>query len=219
MSSNPWATLSGPSVSPTAPLPTTAELDSLLSYLKTTLGFLSRTLGLAPLRRITRAIVATISTTLWDRVLTSHSFSTAGAAQLSADLSAVCDVVDSYVGAGVAERGLHKCLEGVQLISLPVKGSKMSAASRFIKPSVGGLDDDEWSAWDAEAEDPTASVEEQKGEREREGKPEELGLWEVEKRLFENNEEAREVLEDLRCELLTEGEARNVLRRRIELGS
>ena len=46
-----------------------------------------------------------------------------------------------------------------------------------------------------------------------------LGLWEVEKRVFRNNESARMVLEELGLEVLGESEARNVLERRIELGN
>ncbi|MCJ1477058.1 hypothetical protein MMC13_005729 [Lambiella insularis] len=46
---------------------------------------------------------------------------------------------------------------------------------------------------------------------------EDLGIWEVEKRIFRDNESAREVLEELGLEVLTEAEARNVLERRIEL--
>ena len=44
-------------------------------------------------------------------------------------------------------------------------------------------------------------------------------MWEVEKRIFRSNESAREVLEELGLEVLTETEARNVLERRIELGN
>ncbi|KAG8529213.1 uncharacterized protein KY384_005848 [Bacidia gigantensis] len=46
-----------------------------------------------------------------------------------------------------------------------------------------------------------------------------LGLWEVEERLFVNNESAREILQELGLDYLSESEARNVLRRRIELSS
>ena len=46
---------------------------------------------------------------------------------------------------------------------------------------------------------------------------ENLGIWEVEKRIFRDNESAREVLEELGLDTLTEAEARNVLERRIEL--
>lgn len=46
-----------------------------------------------------------------------------------------------------------------------------------------------------------------------------LGIWEVEKRMFRDNESAREVLEELGIENLTETEARSVLERRLELSS
>ncbi len=46
-----------------------------------------------------------------------------------------------------------------------------------------------------------------------------LGLWEVEKRVFRNNESAREVLSEMGLEVLGEVEARNVLERRVELGN
>lgn len=47
----------------------------------------------------------------------------------------------------------------------------------------------------------------------------ELGLWEVERRVFRSNESAREVLEELGLEVLSETEARHVLERIIGLGS
>lgn len=154
-------------------------------------------------------------------MLTCHSFSTAGAGQLSADLSAICSVVDAYAGTAVAERGLQKCLEGVQLISLPVKGSK----PRVSKPPRQGYED-EWAAWDAEigAEGEESGIASEDAPEipekvERTEASSELGLWEVERRLFDTNEAARDVLDDLGLEVLTEMEARNVLRRRIELGS
>jgi len=48
---------------------------------------------------------------------------------------------------------------------------------------------------------------------------ESIGIWEVEKRVFRDNESAREVLEELGLEVLTEAEARSVLERRIELSN
>ncbi|PWY84562.1 RINT-1 family protein [Aspergillus sclerotioniger CBS 115572] len=45
------------------------------------------------------------------------------------------------------------------------------------------------------------------------------GLWEVEKRLFKDNESARVVLAELGIETLTEAEARSVLERRAEIGN
>ena len=52
-----------------------------------------------------------------------------------------------------------------------------------------------------------------------EGDVKSLSLYEVEKRIFRSNESGREVLEELGLELLSEVEARNVLERRLELGS
>ena len=46
-----------------------------------------------------------------------------------------------------------------------------------------------------------------------------LGLWEVDKKIFRDNVEGREVLEELGLEVLELGDARNVLQRRIELGN
>lgn len=43
-----------------------------------------------------------------------------------------------------------------------------------------------------------------------------LGLWDVEKRLFLDNESGREVLDELGLEILSENEARHVLERRID---
>ena len=46
----------------------------------------------------------------------------------------------------------------------------------------------------------------------------EMGLWEVERRVFRSNESGREVLGELGLEELSEGEARGLLGRRVELG-
>ncbi|KAF2747498.1 RINT-1 family protein-like protein [Sporormia fimetaria CBS 119925] len=206
---NPWATLTGSSASPGATLSPTAELDPLLVYLTNTLGFLCHALAAAPLRRITRSILATISKTLWDNVLTRHRFSTNGASQLQADLTAICQVVNNAVGAGVAEAGLRKCLEGAQLVGLPVKGGKPEKASRGPAPS-GDEAEADWEVWGADAAE-AADQETNRTSSDR------LGLWEVEKRLFADNHSAREVLEDLGFETLTETEAREVLGKRVEL--
>lgn len=208
--SNPWATLAGSSASPSAnaSVSPTAELDPLLTHLTTTLGFLSRALAPAPLRRIARAVLATINSTIWDNVLARHRFSTSGAAQLHADLAAICRVVDHAVGPGVAEAGFRKCLEGALLIGLPVKGGK-SQMGTDASPSEEA--DADLEAWGGEAGDSAGPAEEEKGGDER------LGLWDVEKRIFADNASAREVLEELGVELLSEAEARAVLGRRVEL--
>jgi hypothetical protein len=208
--SNPWATLTGSSTSVATNLSPTAELDPLLSHLSSTLGFLSRALASAPLRRITRAVLGTISNVIWENVLSRHRFSTAGAAQLQADLAAICRVVDAAAGSGVAEAGLRKCLQGAQLVGLPVKGGKSQVDTQGSVKEDGGED---WEAWGGEVADST-EVESNGATRIVDG---ELGLWEVEKRLFADNRSAREVLDDLGMDLLSESEARAVLGRRVEL--
>ena len=46
-----------------------------------------------------------------------------------------------------------------------------------------------------------------------------LSIWEVEKRIFESNDSARDVLEELGLDNITESEARTVLEKRVELAS
>ncbi|KAH3941479.1 hypothetical protein HBH53_201210 [Parastagonospora nodorum] len=208
---NPWATMSGSAASAPANLAPTAEIDPLLTHLGTTLGFLSRALASAPLRRITRAVLATVSSTIWDKVLNVYRFSTAGAAQMHADLASICRVVDKQVGPGVAEAGLRRCLEGAQLIGLPVKGGKDQAAS---DDKLGG--DEDWDASWGESHD-SAPPPQKEDEGATTSGGVHLGLWEVEKRLFADNQAARDVLDELGLELLTENEARALLGRRVEL--
>ncbi|KAF1988238.1 hypothetical protein K402DRAFT_374019 [Aulographum hederae CBS 113979] len=171
---NPWASLASSSSGNTAVTP---ELTPLLMHLNETLGFLSRALSLPPLNRILRAVCATVTDQFLSQILLRHSFSTAGAVQLSADLDAVAQVLSRYAGQGtsVVKAGLAKVGEAFKLLSLGVKG---------------------------------------KGEGEGM-----LGLWEVEKRLFADNESARGVLEELGMERVGEAEARAILERRVELGS
>jgi hypothetical protein len=150
---------------------------------------------------------------LWDNVLARHRFSTSGAAQLQADLAAICHVVDQAVGLGVAESGLRKCLEGAQLVGLAVKGGKSQMRTSSSAKS-GDEAEDGWDAWEGEAEGQDSAP---KKEHAAGGGGEELGLWEVEQRLFADNQSARDVLEELGFETLTETEARAVLGRRVEL--
>ncbi|KAF1935280.1 hypothetical protein EJ02DRAFT_460522 [Clathrospora elynae] len=214
---NPWATLSGPSSSSATTLSPTAEIDPLLTYLSSSLGFLSRALALAPLRRITRAVLATVSSTLWDNVFSRFRFSSQGAAQLHTDVASICRVVDKSLGSGVAEAGLRKCLEGAQLVGLPVKGSN-TLAVRNVSSSddAGGEVEGDWDveAWGGGGTDETVQ---EAGNGDTVAGLADLGLWEVERRLFADNQSARDVLEELGLELLSETEARALLRRRVEL--
>lgn len=195
--SNPWASLSSSSAGGS----TSAELDPALRLLSDYLGFLGKALGRAPLRRTARHLCQTIQQYLWENVLLRHSFSTAGATQFAADNDAICALVDSFVGAEQARSGMRRIVEAVTLLSLPVR----SEIPRVGKGSSGD-DEDDISAWeetDGDGEVPQKS----------------LGLWEVERLVFMDNESARHVLDELGLEVLSEGDARAVLEKRVELGS
>ena len=189
---NPWASLSQEGMKDDPP--PTAELDQLLKVLYQTFGFFSRAVGKLPLRKIARAAAATVDEVLFDRVLLVHSFSTAGAAQLMADIKAIRRVLSTYVETSVPDLALRHVSEGAQLVGLPIRASKASLRA-------GGDDDDD---------------EDEEGE---EG-GRKLGLWEVEKKLFEaGGGVAKACLAELGFEKLAVHEARKVLARRIELSS
>ena len=199
-------------------------MDPLLSHLRSALAFLSLVLAPAPLRRITRAVLGALNTALYDSVLRA-AFSAQGAAQLNADLAALCAAVDEQVGPGVAASGLRRCVEGARLVGLPVRGAKP------VSSSAGGegAGVEEWDAWAADDADDGGGNGGAEGAPQKASTPprdeadgdadsaEELGLWEVERRLFADNASAREVLEVLGLETLDEKEARRVLRLRVEL--
>jgi RAD50-interacting protein 1 len=195
-----WASLSagvsGGSVS--------AELDPLLRLLAEYLGFLSRALGKGPLRRVSRQLSHAIQSFIWDSVLTRHSFSTAGAAQLATDIRAICADIDRYVGSGQAQTAMRRLLEGVTLVGLPVRGE-----IQRVQPSrAGDEDEDDVAAWDEPNGDADEVVERKQ-----------MGLFEVERLVFMDNESARHALELLGMEVLNEADARSVLERRVELSS
>lgn len=181
---NPWASLSSSTNSAEATL--TAELDVPLGLLDSYLGFLSRALGKAPLRRIGRNIAHSIQSIIWDSVMIRHSFSTAGALQLVADVEGIWSVFDRYIAPGSGRAGMKRLSEGLTLLSLPVKGEIP------IHGDAENGADEQARTW---------------------------GLFEVERRVFIDNEAARIVLEEMGLEVLTESDARAVLERRVELSS
>jgi len=191
---------------PTATPPPSPELSPLLTHLHDALARLAATLAGAPLRRVRRAAARALEAALWERVLLPHTFSEAGAAQLAADVGAVRasfgDVARALgAGGGVDAEGpeipglMCGIGEAVRLLGMPVAATSASSA-----PAAG----DDASAVEAGDSQHGAGA---------------LTLGEVEHRLFSDNESAREVLEELGMQVLTEGEARKVLERRIELGA
>ena len=214
--SNAWSALaSSSSTSTTAndvtPAPS-IDLGPTLSYLTESFNFLSKALGLLPLRRIEKAILRILDTYLLDRVILAHTFSFAGAAQISADVAAVAGTFEK-VDPGVGWRGLGRCSEAVRLLVLEVRDGRGRARENE--------QDGEADAWDMDVDEPEVATvhtaDDVTGTRDTEVVAQ-LGLWEVEHRLFASNEEARDVLEEMGLLLLTESEARQVLQRRVELG-
>ncbi|KAJ5594809.1 uncharacterized protein N7459_001017 [Penicillium hispanicum] len=182
-----WATLSTPSASAVASPPSlSSDLAHAMRILSTQLSFLSQALGAAPLRRVSRRLLLSIQSYIWDNVLTRNTFSASGAAQLASDVDYLCSAIDTALGpanhVGGSLRIVKKLNEGLRLLNL----------STSTTESVGGKTDDA---------NPF------------------LGLWEVEKRLFQDNQSARAVLAELGIDGLTEAEARSVMERRAETGS
>ena len=192
-----WASLS----STTAGGAISAELEPALRLLSEYFGFLSKAVGKTALRRLSRQVTHSMQTFIWDNVLTRHSFSTAGSTRLSVDVSTLCTSIDTYVGTGQARLGMRKLIDGVALISLPIRSE-----IQRVQPSSSG-DDDETHAW----EDANGHDDETDSKK--------MGLFEVERMVFMDNESARHALEQLGLESLTESDARAVLEKRIELGS
>ncbi|KAL4991391.1 TIP-1 family-domain-containing protein [Aspergillus falconensis] len=185
-----WSTISGHSSPATGPLPPTADLAQTMRTLSTTISFLSRALGVAPLRRIVRQVLLSVQTYIWSNVLLRNTFSASGAAQLACDMDHLYGVVDAALGHAVQAGGskpiLRKLNEGLLILNLEAQTTQADGEDRASAESASGKA---------------------------------LGLWEVEKRLFKDNESARELLADLGVDTLTESEARSVLEKRVEIGS
>lgn len=107
--------------------------------------------------------------------------------QFAYDVSALWEVIDRYVGEGQGSLGMRKLKEALVLLTL--------SADRRVETGDGI---------------------ESGGQEVKEGEAPRLGLWDVEKRLFLDNESGRGVLDELGLEILSESEARHLLERRID---
>lgn len=119
-----------------------------------------------------------------------NTFSAAGAAQLISDVGHLCGVIDVALGQ-IGNAG--DSLRGLK---------KLNEGLLLLGLDANAPKSDD-SATAVESEENTTQP----------------GLWAVEKRLFKDNESAREMLAELGIETLTEAEARSVLERRVEMGS
>lgn len=196
-----WTTLTTTEDLPSEP---SLELQPVLSLLDESLTFLAGALAPLPMRQIGRSLVKVVDAYVFDRLLMMHTFAKHGARQLELDVESIVKLFERKVGGAVGRNGMRRCLEGVRLLRLKVKASGGAGREGVAE----GVEDD---AWDGEAEDADHLADDG-------GMPgDELGLWEVEKRMFASNESAREVLEDLGMFVLSQTEGRQVLQRRVEL--
>ncbi|KAI4290087.1 MAG: hypothetical protein L6R35_000633 [Caloplaca aegaea] len=182
---NTWSALPGEAnenlESNSSSLAISAELDRTIQLLQSYLAFLAKVLAQAALRRITRQVMLTVQTYLWDHVLMRYTFSSTGAKQFERDVHGIWEVVDQCIGVGQGEVGMRRLAEGLVLLLLRT-----------------GF------AVDAET---SMQSEEQN-----------LNVEALEKRLYQGNENGRQMLEELGLELLSESEARSVLERRVDFG-
>lgn len=184
-----WSSLSAPSAS--YPHPLTSELTPTVRIISSDLSFLARVLGTAPLRRINRQVLLSLQSFILDNVILRHSFSAAGVSQLTSDIDHLCGVIDTALG----QYSSSKAYQGEAGRVMRKLSESLVLLGLRIKPQSTKLDEN------------------------TEPRGVELGLWEVERRLFANNESAREVLSELEIETLSEAEARAVLEKRVELRS
>ncbi len=222
---NPWSVLSTEPMTPSA-LALTAELDSTIQQLSNSLPFLSSALAPAPLRRITRQVCLAMQNFLWDNVLMRSTFSAAGAAQFSYDVLALWEVIDRYVGEGQGEMSMMKLKGALVLLGLKPGNADVNEESS----TEGELGNAEMVPDGTNRLEERGSIsEDQPGNTTAthhippaDGDPDApmgLTLQDVERRIYQSNESGRAVLEELGLEILSEAEARNVLERRIDLGS
>lgn len=186
-----WASLTHSTDNGGLSVTPSVDLAEFSRNLTIELQFLSRVLAAAPLRRVTRQLLLAIQAYLWDNILMRNTFSAAGASQFSADLEHICATIDASTGVSPGENDSKQAVQRLQegLLLLGLPATSKSDAAGSAR---NGFEAD------------TQAV---------------FNLWEVEKRLFANNESAREVLKELGIEMLSEVQARAVLERRAELRS
>lgn len=199
-----WASVSN-TVSDASQLPPSAALDSFSQTMTPLLRFLAKALAATSSRRIIRHSCHTIQEEVYDRLLLRNSFSAAGASQLKRDVAAICSTIDSSLNMpNEAARHFSKLNEAIQLLSLPIKSTQGRSSSAAIEQDEWGFDEEDEAI-------PTETIEAMDEE--------DWGLWQAEKAIFADNASARAALQSLGLSNLTEGDARNIIKRRIEINS
>lgn len=197
-----WASLSS-TVSDFTQLAPSSALDNFTQVMVPLLEVLAKTLAPTPLRRLVRQIGLTIQEELLDRLVLRHSFSAAGASQLKRDIAAISTTINAGIGMqGEIEKYLGRLNAAAYILSLPIKSTK---------PDNAGGDEDGWGFDDDEEIDAEEVLDV--------GEENDWGLWQAEKALFADNTSARKALKSMGLQQLTESDARNIIKRRIELNS
>lgn len=191
-----WSSLSE---SPSDPLgiPPSPSLDGFFQTTETLLGYLARVLAPASMMRIIKHYCTALQREIYDNVLMKQTFSSAGSTQLKRDISEIKTQIEKHSKLRTATGSSLKRLEEAAYL-LSLDASKNS----------GPADEDGWGFDDNEDMDNGIHGDEDSKNP---------GLWEVERLLFESNEAARKALGEMGLDHLSEGEARNVLKRRVEL--
>lgn len=203
-----WASLSEAPSDLTLLSPSSA-LDGILQVTTVLLKFMSRALGRAALRRMAKHFCSSLQSDIISAVVLAHNFSAAGVAQFKRDILAVMRAIEVNSGLGdIASSGLRKLEQAVTLLGLPIKRSSNRMGTNTVDDA-----DDGWG-FDEDSGEPAGSALEFEAT-----KDDVWGLWEAEKEIFKSNEAARQALSDMGLDYLSEQEARNILKRRVELGS
>jgi RAD50-interacting protein 1 len=207
-----WASLSTTVADITSLSPSSA-LDSTLQVTSVLLKFLSKVVARPTMHKLVKHLCATLQTEIYSRVITPHNFSAAGVTQLQRDIMAIEEAIDSRSNLrGVASSGLKRLEQMSTLLGLPIKRS----GRQGIPDDVEDADD----AWGFEGEDETdQTIADDELQESGSKKEDSWSLWDAEKEVFKSNEAARRALADMGLDFISESEARNILKRRIELSS
>ncbi|EXJ83537.1 hypothetical protein A1O1_07160 [Capronia coronata CBS 617.96] len=194
---------------PSDPLSMAASpsLDGFFETTAVLLGYLARVLAPVALRRITKHYCSTVQRDIYDNVLMHHTFSATGASQLKRDLSAIEESIEKNSKIpGVIGSSMKRLEEALFLVSLHTGKSQQGAF------------DGEGDGWGFEDGDEVAAEQDSTlTPSDHFAGIKEWGLWDAEKLIFESNEAARKALASMGLYHLSEGDARNVLKRRVEL--
>ena len=118
-----------------------SELGSVSQMLSSTLGFLTRALATAPLKRVIREAMKSLDDFLFNRVVLAHDFSLQGAQQLDTDMRALLSTVVSALGRRIGQARLRRSEEACKLLLLP---------SEEAEKNHEGLEETELTLWSAD---------------------------------------------------------------------